>query len=126
MVIEDMLRQVLEQAKIIRVLPEELRKVRVGKEAVDGSGGIYVDLGVRRSEVLLRGTHSRMEIDKESGVDPMTMMQERLLSSKSSRKQSSTSLMGRRRLERILKLGLKSLRTSLIYNNSLRSQKQQL
>ena len=76
--------------------------------------------------MLLRGTQETMEINDKSEGDQMTMMRESLLSNKSSRKQSSTNSTGRRRRERILKLGLKSLKTSLIYNTSPRSQKQRL
>ena len=50
LVTEDMLRQVWEQAEIIHVLQEDLQKVKGGKEPIDGGGGIYVDLGVGRSE----------------------------------------------------------------------------
>ena len=59
LVMEDMLRQVWEQAKIIPVLQEELQKVRARKEPIDGGGGIYVDLGVGRSEGVVAGNLSK-------------------------------------------------------------------
>ena len=64
MMMEDMLHQVQEQVEIIHVLQEEMPKVRAGKEAIDGGGGIYVDLGVKRSKSVTAG-NSREDGDQQ-------------------------------------------------------------
>ena len=50
---ENMLRLVREQAEIIRVLQEELQKVKASKEPVDGGGSIYEDPVVGRSKGIV-------------------------------------------------------------------------